>query len=363
MKQTHAVRPRLLHLIALAAATLGPGPTRVHAQVEIRSRAATLTVTGRVHAQFNTSSVTGEFSSEFLIRRARLTAEVEINDFVSGKVQPDFGEGKVDLKDAYVRLSFDPAFRVYAGQFKRPFDIFELPSSTQILVIERAGDVRGIDACAGPGGTCSLSRFTEKLQYSDRDIGVMVDGTSGTVRYRAAVTNGTGGNTDDENGAKSYTARIDVTPVSNVRVAGNVGLHDYVNGVTGTDEYAVAYGADVEIGDYSDGLHVQAGVIAGENWGTLDAVGDPVDFFTTQGIVSYKHGVGQNRFVEAVEPVGRVSWGNPDTSLDSDGGWLLTPGFVVHFTGRNKFAVNVDVWSPKTGDTEWALRAQSYLHF
>ncbi len=332
-------------------------------QVEIHSKAMEITLTGRLHAQFNSTSVAGEPSSEYLVRRARLTAEIKVNDFVSGKIQPDFGEGEISLKDAYVRLNFSPTFRATIGQFKRPFDVFELTSSTQILVIERAGGVRGVSACAGPGGVCSFSRFTEKLQFADRDIGIKVDGRdpSGRFSYAASATNGTGANTADENGTKSYTGRVQVTAASDVKVAANVGVHDYFDPARG-DEYAVAFGGDVEIGNYSEGLHAKAGVVAGDNWQNLLASG-PSNFFTAQGIVTYKVSVAENPFASYVEPVGRVSWGDPDTDLSDDDGWLFTPGVVVYFTGRNKLAVNVDIWTPATGDTEISLKVQSYLHF
>jgi hypothetical protein len=333
------------------------------AQVEVKSKAMELTITGRVHGQFNTSSVAGEPGSEFLVRRARLTAELKINDFVSGKIQPDFGEGEINLKDAYVRLTFSPSFRATIGQFKRPFDLFELTSSTQILVIERAGGVRGVSACPGPGGVCSFSRLTEKLQYSDRDIGVMIDGKdpSGRFTYAASVTNGVGANTADENGPKSYTGRVGFSPVENVTIAAHAALHDYVDPST-DDEYATAFGGDVEVGEYSQGLHVKAGIAAGENWLNLVA-GEPSNFLSAQAIVTYKLAVPDNPFVSHVEPLTRASWGDPDTDASDDEGWLFTPGFVVHFVGRNKIAANVDVWNPAVGDTECSIKVQSYLHF
>ncbi len=353
-----AGRPGLLALVGV----FGIGAV-AHAQVEVKSKAMELTVTGRMHAQFNTTSVGGEPGSEYLIRRARITAELKINDFVSGKIQPDFGEGEISLKDAYLRLSFHPAFRATIGQFKRPFDVFELTSSTQILVVERAGGVRGVDACAGPGGTCSFSRLTEKLQYADRDIGLMIDGEdpSGRFSYAASITNGTGQNTADENGAKSFTGRVGIMPVDDMVVAAHVGAHDYVDPATG-NEYAVAFGGDVEIGNFDQGLHVQAGVVTGDNWQNLGASG-PSKFLSTQGIVTYKLPVTENPFVTHVEPVGRVSWGDPDTDVSDDHGWLFTPGFVVYFSGRNKIGLNVDIWSPATGDAETSLKVQAYLHF
>jgi hypothetical protein len=333
------------------------------AQVELKSKAMELTITGRMHAQFNTTSVSGGRSSEYLIRRARITAELKINDFVSGKIQPDFGEGEISLKDAYIRLSFDPAFRITMGQFKRPFDVFELTSSTQILVVERAGGIRGVDTCTGPGGACTFSRLTEKLQFADRDIGLLVDGEDGSGRfsYAASVTNGTGQNVVDENGSKSFTGRVGVTPKKDVTIAAHVGAHDYVDPSTG-DEYAVGFGGDVEIGNYSEGLHVQAGVVTGDNWRNLLS-GGPSKFLSAQSIVTYKIPVAKNPFISHVEPVGRVSWGDPDTNLADDDEWLFTPGCVVYFSGRNKLGVNFDVWSPGTGSTETSLKVQAYLHF
>ncbi|HEX9693151.1 MAG TPA: porin [Gemmatimonadales bacterium] len=352
-------RWRTMAALMLGAVSVGVGPAA--GQVQVKSRAMEITLTGRVHAQSDHTSVAGERSIDFLMRRVRFTADVKVNDLVSGRIQPDYGEGKLALKDAYVRLNFSPYVRATVGQFKRPFDLFELTSSTEILVIERAGGVRGIDACAGPGGTCSFSRLTEKLQYSDRDIGLEVSGTAGPFGYAASVTNGTGANVSDENGPKSYSGRLTVSPLTGLRFGANVALHDYLNGGGGT-ETAAAFGGDVEYGNYSQGLHAQVGFAAGDNWRNL-APGEPSTFVTTQGILTHKIPVAGNPFVSAVEPVGRVSYADPNTDAGGDHGWLFTPGIVVYFTGRNKIAANLDVWSPATGATEYSVKLQTYLHF
>lgn len=351
-------------IFLLLAGTLAVSlPRAASAQVPVNSRAVSVTLTGRVHTQFNTSSVTGADFSEFLVRRARATIEVELNDFVSGKIQPEFGEGSTSLRDAYVELNFDPSFQVKFGQFKRPFDIFELTSSTQILVVERAGGIRGVSDCAGPGGICSLSRFTEKLGFSDRDVGMIVEGETGKATYAFSVTNGVGANLEDENGTKSYTGRVGVAASEKVKIAGNLGVHDYVNPVTGSDDYALAAGADIEVGNFTEGFHLQAGVVAGQNWASPDAVGDASNFLTLQAIASNKTPVRDNRYVSHIEPVARISWGDPDRDTADDGGLLLTPGLMVHFIGRNKVAANIDIYIPSTGDTEWSFKFQSYLHY
>jgi hypothetical protein len=183
------------------------------------------------------------------------------------------------------------------------------------------------------------------------------------VQYAASVTNGRGQGTAEENSAKSFSGRLTVQPARDVRVSGNVGIHDFPNATSGTDDYATAFGADVEIGNFTRGLHVQAGGTAGENWLNLDVGGDASRFVALQGIITYRVPIADNRFVEGVEPVGRVSWGDPDTGAADDAHLLLTPGLMVHFVSRARIAANVDILVPQTGDTEWALRVQTNLFF
>jgi len=142
-----------------------------------------------------------------------------------------------------------------------------------------------------------------------------------------------------------------------------VALHDYMDPIGADDDFAIAYGADLEYGNYDSGMHVQAGVIGGQNWRSLDATGNPARFLTAQGILSYKSPVSNHQFVSAIEPVGRVSLADPNTDTGNNLGLLVTPGLMVHFTGRNKVAANIDLWLPNVGETEWSFKVQSYLHF
>ncbi len=357
------IGPGLVVVVALAGT-----PAIATAQVEIKSRAMEITLTGRLNAQFNTTSISDEISNEFFVRRARVTAEIQVNDFVSGKIQPDFGEGDIALKDAYLHLTFDPAFQMKFGQLKRAFDVFQITSSTLIPVIERDGEVRGVNTCRGTGGQCTFDTLVEGLEYSDRDIGIRFEGHDRDERfgYLVSLTNGAGDNKSEENDGKSFAGRIEVTPIGQLSVAANVSVHDFVNDSTGDEnDYAFAYGGDLEWGNYSEGLHVIAGVAAGDNWLNLNGSGASSTFVTAQGIVTYKAPIRGNPFVKAIETVGRVSWGDSDTDANASDsqGWLFTPGLQLFFVGRNKFAVNVDVWSPKRGGTEWSFKAQAYLHF
>ena len=333
----------------------------VAAQVEVPENVR-IRFSGRLHAQFNTTSVDAAPSSEFLIRRARLGAEVDVGRYITGKVEPDFGEGGIDLKDAWVRLTFDPRFRITAGQFKRPFDLFELTSSSRILVVERAGGIRGVAGCAGPGGVCSFSRLTERLGFADRDIGILLDGRRGSVAWALSITNGTGANTADENGNKSFSGRLEFAMRDGVVLAVNGATHDYVHPTTGTDQYAHAVGVDAELGTYTGGPHLQAGMVVGENWLNPTSIDAGSTFFAAQTIITHRRNVSKGP-VTGLEPLIRLSFGNPDTDVTADDGWLLTPGVNIHFIGRNRLALNVDYWAPDAGDSEWSFKGQAFFYF
>ncbi|MFQ5599382.1 MAG: porin [Candidatus Krumholzibacteriia bacterium] len=364
-------------ILGLAVALALASSRMAFGEVEIQSKAVKIKLTGREHTQFNTTSVEGQLGSEFLIRRARITAEVKLNDLVSGKVQPDFGSGKISLKDAYMKLHFSPNFQIITGQFKRPFDLFELTSSTRILVVERAGKIRGAS------GFHSFSSLTEGLRYSDRDVGAKATIQASNKRFRldVAVTNGQGANKVPSKlaadnlariGEKQYTARASVKPLEarDLRIAGGftalpIAQPDTaVTSVADLDvEYSTAFEAAAEWGNFKKGLHVQAGFVIGDNW--RSSAVEPPTFTAVQGILTYKHLLTGQSTVTAVEPLLRVSWADPDTDAASDAGLLLTPGVQAFFIGRNKVSVNADIFIPESDDldTETSIKAQMYVHF
>lgn len=331
------------------------------AQTTISARAATITIGGRLHTQYAMSSL-GSYTDDFFFRRARLIADVSVNDFFDARIQPEFaGSGGAELKDAYVRFKFSPAFRVSMGQFKRPFDLFELASSTDLSLIERDGRVGGAGSCAGVGGICSYSRLTERLGYADRDTGVRAEGGFGRIAYQVALINGAGANTTDTHDAKSYSGRVVVRVADGLSLGGQVALHDYA-GPGDEDRHAPAWAADLQYGTWRDGLLLQAAAVSGDNWRHLDAGGDATTFVAYQAVASYYAPLRGERLA-AVEPLVRVSWADPDTATADDGGVIFTPGFMFYVAGKNKIGLNVDVWSPQAGDTEYSMKIQSFLYF
>ena len=64
-------------------------PDLAESQIEISSRASSIQVGGRAHAQYAASSV-GDADNDFFLRRVRLIADITLSDFVAARVQPDF---------------------------------------------------------------------------------------------------------------------------------------------------------------------------------------------------------------------------------------------------------------------------------
>lgn len=341
--------------LLLAAALLLSAAPALEAQTEISARGASIRVGGRLHGQFTTSSVDGQ-GSQFSFRRARLIADITIGDFWSARIQPEFAGGSAELADAWVRFNFDPAFRVSIGQFKQSFDMFELTSSTDLSIIERDGRVDGYSSCGGVGGVCTYGRFTSKLAYAGRDQGVRVEAGSGKLRFVGSVTNGTGANTPDDNGSKSFAGRVTLAASEKLTVGGGIGLHDYE--AAGESEYGTGWSADVQYGDFQDGLLFQAALTGGDNW-KLD--GSPT-FMAWQAVASWYAPLEGDRIV-AIEPLARISAGDPDTSMDDDGGLVFTPGLMFYVSGRNKFGFNVDFYSPQAGDSQYSFKFQSFIYF
>lgn len=354
--------------IVIALITAGI-PASVRAQFEISSRASSIQLGGRAHAQYAASSV-GDAENDFFLRRVRLIADITLNDFVSARVQPDFARGKMALQDVYVRLGFSSTFRLSVGQFKRAFDIFELSSSTDLSIIERDARVEGASGCSGVSGICSYSRLTQKLKYSERDQGIKIDGSSGRVSYQFTLTNGTGINVSDENDAKSYSGRLSLAASEQITFSAQLGIHDYlfplvstrtVRGVDTKTARGVAWGADIEFGTWRNGAHIQASVIRGDNWKSLDSRHNEATFLATQIVASYYSE--KSGRLTGIEPLLRLSFGDPDTEIMKNAGTVITPGLMFYLQGKSKIGANLDVYSPQRGDTAVSFKVQTYLYF
>lgn len=340
-------------------------------------------MTGRLQAQFSSTSVepldidadgsTAVPSTMFETRRIRIAAEITIRDWIVGFLEPDFAAGTVQLRLAFMNLAITDAVQLRAGQFKKPFSRIQLESSLTIPTIERGVRLRGLSealtAADEATGTPVLTSFggrpllgeeqslLDALAYDAYDIGAQMHGVVGRFTWAAGVFNGAGPNRADENDRKSVAARATYNLASAPLAVGmGVGYQERLHPDT---RDGTAIEVDAEWGGFRrQGVRMLAELAAG---GTIAA---DDRFLAAQVMLSYFQRLPGER-MEGIEPVARVSFGDPRKDVEGDAGVLLTPGFNVYFFGRNRLSLNWDVYVPE-GDrfeTTHGLRAQAQLHF
>lgn len=340
------------------------------------------TLGGRLHYQWNSTSVeeaelgTGArlATSTFEQRRVRFTVDVQVSDWIRGRLEPEFTMGSLGIRQAWMAFELDSALVVRAGQVKKPFGVMMLTSSATLPVIERGVRIRGLEAAlqtAAPdvhagvrGALLTGEHFTlhDAQRYSGYDMGVTVEGRQGRVGWTAGVYNGTGPDLRDENDGLSAAARLAwQAPVPAPLTLGAAWSRRELNWpAAGSPDTRAgnAFAVDAELGSFRRGLWVLAEVSGGENLATGGT------FTGAQAVAAFFRPTSGGR-VEGWEPVARVSWGDPDDGVSGDEGVLMTPGFNLYFVGRNRLMVNWDVYLPAADAlvTQHALRAQVNLHF
>jgi hypothetical protein len=356
-KERSMIRKILPVLLALAVSgVLRPADAR--SQVVHAKGIDSLHVKANIQAQFNTTSVEDEPSSEWLMRRARLGLRGWIAGWIRGDVEGDFGRGGARLTDGYVTLAFAPVFTLRAGQYKKPYNAHELISSRELLVAERDGSPRGTGGPTPDG-------LVDDLGYSNRDIGLEWDGRRDRFGWAAGFWNGSGDNEAEDDDGKQVAGRLNVEVVSGWTVSGawtgkRISEPPDADDATWYDAVELA----VTGGDYQEpGWSALGQVMAGDNWDPDLGGGDDASFVALQGIVGYHVPVYRVPHLIGVEPIVRLGWADPDTDADDDQALLATPGVNVYFHERLKTQFQVDFLAPEEADGEAALRIHTVLEF
>ena len=335
--------PFLVSLLVVLA--VSPAPAQEEGGIRITSDAVEVDIGGRLHTQFNTTSIDSEPGSELIIRRARIELGVKLNDVVSGAIHPEFGLNRVTLKDAYLRLDFSPALGVLAGKAYKPFSRIEQTSSTRILTVERGAAIRGMDAL-------DEYEIVHGLGYSDRDVGIQVMGQPRGfplgAAYQAGVFQGPLHGRVGDHASYQYAAQVTIEPLEPLTLGAAWSSRDFARELdddAGFDvERGHAFELSAELGTFAPGPHL----IGEITFGDADALRD-AEFLGAHLWAAYRTGPVSSTF-SAVEPVFRVSYGEVDPQAElGTGVTLLTPGINIHFIGRNRVMFNYDVFLPHGG--------------
>ena len=211
---------KILTSLALAAlATISASAQDKKPQIQVLSD---IKFSGYVMSQFQASDQEDKESNSFNIRMVRMALEGRLMQDLYWKVQIQANGNTSDLGssprmvDAFAEWQKYDAFKIKAGQFKRPFS-FENPMHpiTQGFM----GYAQGIT---------KLSGFSDRVgehASNGRDIGVQIQGDflkneagRNLVHYQIGVFNGQGTNQKDVDQRKDIIGGAWVMPIKGLRI-------------------------------------------------------------------------------------------------------------------------------------------------
>jgi phosphate-selective porin O/P len=344
-------------------------------------------VVGRLQTQYyyfdnsDYSSVVGP-KDNFFLRRARIEARANINEYISVFIQPSFEGGRtttttttcqpvivtgapdtvavnctstsrggIRLRDAYIDVKFTKpeaksSFMLRMGQEKRPFGRYELTSSNNLPSIER-GAGQGLVAAA------SNDLFTAQ-GFVSHDVGahLQFDYKLSDLRLLtliAGVYNGRGESINDNNNAKSFGFRGTVGITDKLNVGGSYFSHDNIVTPTGaavpdSNYRNDAFGIDAQWGKPGDeGLYLVGDYMAGHDGSGVLVSGDKKKIMGISAIGAYNIRIkSPTSWLYAIEPSVRYDFSDPDTDLDDNGTTLITAVLGFYMSSRAQFRVGYE---------------------
>ena len=337
-----------------------------------------VTIGGLVQTQFNTTGVDGAEATELALRRVRLSANAELNDFVSGRIQAELANaavgGSAELNEAYALFTFAKPFQVLVGKGGRPFGIVDATAAARLAPIERGARIRG-------ARTIGQYRLAEELAYAGRSVGVQVIGEVPSLpfglTYAAGYFAGSTGEEGTDADIEQLAGRLQAQPLpwlllgaaATSRVFARedpVGMDSAPTGTRprGDTRRGGGYALDVQLGSYGEpGFQLLGEVVTG----TVDPYRDH-GFWSAQGWAAYRFGGSggvTGGMLVAVEPLVRVSWADVEGPLGRFDGTLVTPGLNLYAAQNTRLALNLDLFYPSFDGaaSQTSFKAQVQLAF
>lgn len=143
-------------------------------------------VRGRLFADYGYLTGDNQKTSNFEIRTARIGVEGVAWQDVGYKLEADFADNEVDLKDAIISYEGFDSAKVQVGHFKTPNSLEEQTSSRYITFMERASftDAFNLDRRIGVGGGFNGENWHVKGGLFGQNTGNGADYSWGAVGLR-----------------------------------------------------------------------------------------------------------------------------------------------------------------------------------
>ena len=326
---------------------------------------------GLVQTQFNTTSVDSvQNETELLLRRVWLTVDVRLGESLSGRIKPELGGDEIELEEAFLLLTFNPAFQFLAGKADRPFGIVDAIEAAYILPIERGAQIRG-------RRSLDLYRIHEQVAYAGRSVGLQLLGEPANgplgLSYAVGYFKGNLGEEgpDPETDIKQLAGRVSVQPMGKLKLGAALTSREFIFGEgfgdtiatpgrVGETERGSAYALDAGWGDFDDPEPGPRALLE-YSAGVLDPFTD-AEFSGFQTWIGYRSPLLAS-LLTSVEPLIRISGGDLEGPLSTFGGVLVTPGLNLYLGESNRVMLNYDIWRSEDGESDAAFRAQFQLAF
>jgi hypothetical protein len=334
---------------------------------------------GRLQTEFRTSDIKTQnpdgtpaalnqvVGNEIFVRRAYLEFTAQLASNITGKLEVNATRRAVNLEDAFIDVGLGRFLTWRVGQEKKPIERQELNSSNSYLTVERGAQVNGLK---NPN-LVSQNNFLTAVGFTSHDVGTSLEFHNPAeshvpVSLRLGVWNGAGKDLNEVNNAKTFGARLVVSPIKGKLSLGAAFVsHDdpiTVGGKLAVDSAgrSTGFGLDGEWGTIDRGLHIMADAafgresrvgaltpsIAGLRTTPPVATSFEPRFTSFHVVGEYKYLLPENGIAWAVGPVFRIDRTNPDTDNTGISSTMLTPGLNVYFSPRTWLIFNYDVIEP-----------------
>ena len=267
-----------------------------------------LKVSGYIQSRY---SVDKDWNNRFQVKRARGKFSGNISQNIKYSLLFDLIDDKKgsNLADAYINIAHLPQTTIRIGQFKTPFSMEYLTSSTKWDTIE-------------------LAQVVSKLS-SKRDIGVQFSGKiSELIEYAAGIFNGTGSNAAEENERKDFVLRGVVKPVKELLL----GISHYEGWSGEEDENKTKRRTGAQLGYSNEPLSLKGEFIFGKS-DTTEAYG----WYAQAGyILPVPCGGGSQKLQSLV----KYDSYDPDRDKEKDKADIITIGLKWFITKNTKVQIN-----------------------
>jgi len=266
----------------------------------------TLKVNGYIHTNY---TIDKDGGNNFQAKRARGKFSGNACQNVSYSLLFDFIDDKKgsNLAVAYVAVNLLPQVTLKMGQFKTPFSMEYLTSSTK-------------------GDTIELAQVVNKLG-SKRDIGIQFSGDiSPLLGYAVGVFNGTGSNASEENKRKDIVARGIIKPAKGILL----GVSHY-EGWSGTEEEEniTKRRTGAQLGFDKESLSLKGEFIFGKN--------NETSAYGWYGQVGYMLPVCSSK---KMQPIIKYDSYDPNSDKEEDKTDIATIGLNFFMTKNTKLQLN-----------------------